>query len=155
MTVTDTELERVRQALAASGDLAYEWDLASDRIAWFHDASERHDHAFITEATAGAEFNALVYPEDLPYRLEAISNLRKGATEFESEFRLRRGDDMPRWFHDRGVAVLELAHHPFHLAPVLGTRAAQSAPSSRPSRSPNQETSSEGVTMSGSSTIPP
>ena len=119
MTVTDTELERVRQALAASGDLAYEWDLASDRIAWFHDASERHDHAFITEASAGAEFNALVYPEDLPYRLEAISNLRKGATEFESEFRLRRGDDMPRWFHDRGVAELSPEGEAVRLRGVL------------------------------------
>ncbi len=119
MKITDPDLERLREALAASGDLAYEWDFGSDRIAWFQDASARHDHAFITDVSVGEEFNHVVYPEDLPHRLEAISNLRPGNTDFECEFRVRRGDDEPRWLHDRGVAELSPSGEVVRLRGVL------------------------------------
>ena len=101
MTITD--LERLRDALAASGDLAYEWDVVKNRIAWFRTGSQHHDHAFITDVTDGKEFNDLVYPEDLPHRLEAIDHQQPGDSGFECEFRLRRDDDKLLWFHDRGV----------------------------------------------------
>ena len=106
MTITEPDLKRLRDALAASGDLAYEWDVVENRITWFEDASRNHDHAFITHVTDGKEFNDLVYPEDLPYRLEAIDNPQPGNADFECEFRLRHGDDKLLWFHDRGVVEL-------------------------------------------------
>jgi diguanylate cyclase (GGDEF)-like protein len=109
MKITDPDLQRLRGALAASGDLAYEWDVAGDRIAWLQDVPENFDHGYITDVTSGAEFNELVYPEDLPCRLEAIDQLQPGDTGFECEYRLRRDDDKPRWFHDRGVAELSPA----------------------------------------------
>ena len=119
MTITDFDLERLRGALAASGDLAYEWDTVQNRIAWFHDASRNHDHAFITYVTDGKEFNGLVFPEDLPCRLEAIEQLQPGAPEFECEFRLRRGDDMLLWFHNRGVVALSPTGEAIGLRGVL------------------------------------
>ena len=106
MKITDPDLERLRGALAASGDLAYEWDVTKNRIAWFQDASQNCDHAFITDVTDGKAFIDLVYPEDLPYRLEAIDHPQPGDREFECEYRLRRGDDKLLWFHDRGVVEL-------------------------------------------------
>jgi len=119
MTITDPDLERLRGALAASGDLAYEWDTVQNRIAWFQVATRNHDHAFITEVTDGKEFNSLVYPEDLPYRLEAIEQLQPGAPEFECEFRLRRSDDKLVWFHDRGVVALSPTGEAIGLRGVL------------------------------------
>ena len=106
MKITDPDLERLRGALAASGDLAYEWDITKNRIAWFQDASQHCDHTFITDITDGDVFIDLVYPEDRPYRLEAIDHLQLGDCDFECEFRLRCGDDKLLWFHDRGVAEL-------------------------------------------------
>ncbi len=119
MKSTDPDLERLRDVLAASGDLAYEWDTASDRIAWFQDASAQNGHAYVTDVSAGEEFNGLVYPEDLPHRLEVISQLQPGNTEFECEFRLRHGDDKPQWFHDRGVAELSPAGEVVRLRGVM------------------------------------
>ncbi len=119
MKVTEPDLERLREALAASGDLAYEWDFGSDRIAWFQDAPARHGHGFITDVSVGEEFNAVVYPEDLPHRLETISSLRPGNTDFECEYRVRRGDDEPRWLHDRGVAELSPSGEVVRLRGVL------------------------------------
>ena len=91
MKITDPDLERLREALTASGDLAYEWDLDSDRIVWLHEAAARHDNAYLTQATAGNAFNELVYPEDLPYRLEAIAGLLRAATSGVSLHDVRRG----------------------------------------------------------------
>ncbi len=119
MKITDPDLERLREALTASGDLAYEWDLDSDRIVWLHEAAARHDNAYLTQATAGNAFNELVYPEDLPYRLEAIAGLQPGNTDFECEVRLRCGDDKPKWFHDRGVAEMSPAGDVVRLRGVL------------------------------------
>ena len=70
-----TDLERLRDALAASGDLAYEWDTGSDRIAWLQDASAQNGHAFVTDVSVGEDFNGLVYPDDLPGRLEGSIHL--------------------------------------------------------------------------------
>ena len=33
-----TQLERLRAALAASGDVAYEWDMAADTVSWLYGA---------------------------------------------------------------------------------------------------------------------
>ena len=140
MTAANTELERLRQALAASGDLAYEWDLAGDRITWFHDAAARHDHAFITDAATGEDFNALVYPEDQPYRLEAISSLQPGAIEYESEFRLRHDGNKPRWFHDRGVAELSPEGEAVRLRGVLRPMGARKGRDARVDNHVNYDT---------------
>ncbi len=104
MKITDPDLERLRGALAASGDLAYEWDVTKNRIAWFQDVSQNCDHAFITDVTDGKAFIDLVYPEDLPYRLEAIDHPQPGDREFECEYRLRRPGCEPRFPPSHGFS---------------------------------------------------
>ena len=140
MKSTDLDLERLRDALAASGDLAYEWDTGSDRISWFQDASEQNGHAYVTDVSVGEEFNGLVYPDDLPGRLEAISHLRPGNTEFECEFRLSGGGDKPQWFHDRGVAELSPAGEVVRLRGVLRPMAARKQHGARPDDHVNYDT---------------
>jgi diguanylate cyclase (GGDEF)-like protein len=128
MTITDPDIERLRGALAASGDLVYEWDTVANRISWLTGVSDENVHAFITDIADGREFHDLVYPEDLPYRLEAIDRIPAEDSAFECEFRIRGNEDELLWFHDRGIAVRSPSGEMIGLRGVLrplGTRARQ------------------------------
>jgi len=109
------ELERLRAAIAASGDVAYDWDLSGDRLEWLGDASRAFgipDHLMMR---SGARFNDRVHPDDLPRRLEAINDLSRTNTIYECEYRLRGGEGEQLWFHDRGVAELGPGGRPVRL----------------------------------------
>src|SRR5262245_1574341 len=88
----------LEQAIDASGDILYEWDLASDAIAW----AGRVEGLFAGAAPrTGAAFRALVNPQDLPARAEALET---GAA-FDCEYRLRTEDGEFGWVHDRGASI--------------------------------------------------
>jgi len=115
MTDFHAELDRLRAAMAASGDVAYDWDLSADSLEWLGDAScvfGIPDHLLMK---TGSRFNDRVHPDDLPRRLEAITELSRGNTVFDCEYRLRSGDGEQRWFHDRGVAELDADGRPVRL----------------------------------------
>ena len=100
------ELERLRAAIAASGDVVYDWNLSTDSVEWLGEASRVFgvpDHLLMK---TGARFNDRVHPDDLPRRLEAITDLAQSNTSFECEYRVRGGEGEQRWFHDRGIAEL-------------------------------------------------
>ncbi|MEE8334413.1 MAG: EAL domain-containing protein [Alphaproteobacteria bacterium] len=100
------ELERLRAAIDASGDVAYDWNLSTDSVEWLGEASRVFgvpDHLLMK---TGARFNDRVHPDDLPRRLEAITDLAQSNTSFECEYRVRGGEGEQRWFHDRGIAEL-------------------------------------------------
>src|SRR3954468_18713587 len=108
------------QAIAAAGDIAYEWNFGSDTIAWsgrvkalFHDAKP---------PTTGAEFRALILADDQPVReraLQAHLDARDGQ-EFDSEYRLRGGDGRVLWVHDRGSAQTKDSGWPPRIYGTLG-----------------------------------
>jgi len=106
MTDSHAELERLRAAMAASGDVAYDWDLSSDRVEWLGEASRVFGIPEHLIMKTGDRFNDRVHPDDLPRRLEAFAGLSQGNAVFECEFRLRGGEGEQRWFHDRGIAEM-------------------------------------------------
>jgi diguanylate cyclase (GGDEF)-like protein len=94
------EAQRLRAALAAAREVAYEWDLANDRVNWFGDLA--------------ALF--CVKPEDVPQTITAfrrmadwnfvndISNIFDGLTKeqgYESQFAVEGADHKVRWFEAR------------------------------------------------------
>ena len=104
MTEAEKTLKRLCAVLAASGDVAYDWDLVADEIHWLNDVG----HAFGKVATSaigtGEGFHRLVHADDLSNRLEAMSAIDRGNDSYECEFRLRHGNGEHRWYHDRGQA---------------------------------------------------
>lgn len=103
------ELVRLRAALTAAGDVAYEWELAGDRILW-HGAI---DGLFASTAAAargapatGESLNARIHPEDLPRRLKNLSDHISCQLPYDCEYRLRAPDGEYQWVHDRGAAKL-------------------------------------------------
>ncbi len=103
MSNTQVELERLRAALAASGDVPYDWNFVSDEIMWF---GQDGASGFLDglERSTGEDLNARIHPDDLGHRLDAIESLHSGAAQFECEFRLRNALGEVKWYHDRGVA---------------------------------------------------
>jgi PAS domain-containing protein len=94
----------VLAALAAAGDVAYEWNLASDVIVWRGPVSEAigiSDGAAIATARA---FVGRINPADLPQRQHRLNFHLAGTGLFDCEYRVRGEDGHFHWVHDRGRA---------------------------------------------------
>ena len=100
------ELARLRAAVEASGDILYDWDLATDRVTWTGTAGglygpDEHDWPITAEA-----LHARISPEDLPHRTRALSEHLAGLSNYDCEFRIRSDLGDFQWVHDRGAVQL-------------------------------------------------
>ena len=110
-----SELARLRAALAAAGDLVYDWDLTTDRIHWL-DGSPRSLELFAGRRSGPVQrFHERIHPEDLRQRLDAVAALQRGRLSFECEFRVRDGNGDHHWFHEHGSAELDAGGRPIRL----------------------------------------
>lgn len=101
----------LRDALSASGDLAYHWNVSTDVITWSEGAAlmlAPHDPA---TAETGAALARLVHRDDHTIREEAWRDSANGGGQFDSTFRVLTKTDRFRWFHDRGVVARDAAGH--------------------------------------------
>lgn len=99
----DPSVSRVAAALAAAGDIAYDWDLLSDAIVWrgqLHEAIGVADAALAT----GRALVGRINPEDLPERQHRLDDHFTGAAPLDCEYRLRGEDGRFHWVQDRGRA---------------------------------------------------
>ncbi len=99
----EQELARVGLAVAASGDIAYDWDTGTDRIVW-SGASAILERLVGKPIKSGADFIRHIVPEDMLNRrrlVEAHFNL--GAL-FDCEYRFTDGAGGVVWLHERGAA---------------------------------------------------
>ena len=104
MNDTEKQLQGLRTALLASGDIAYAWDLVADKIHWFDGAQQVFGLPSLDIVATGEDYHARINPEDLTRRLEALSGLYQGKAQFDCEYRVRQGNGEHHWYHDRGVA---------------------------------------------------
>ncbi len=114
-----TQLARLRAALEASGDVVYDWDLATDRLTWngcsalYFGADEK------AVPTTGEALNARVNPEDLPRRMRALSDHFSNQASYECEYRIRSENGSVLWIHDRGSARGQGGGSPQRLIGIL------------------------------------
>ena len=109
------ELERLRAALDAAGDLAYEWDLATDAMSWSGRTGVTLGVADTTRVGSGTDFQNRINPQDLAPRLKALSDHLTGGQPFECEYRLRSDSGDSCWVNERGGAQLSAAGRPMRL----------------------------------------
>ncbi len=78
-----TELARILSAIEASGDIVYEWDLATDRLQWTGPVSRLFGEGPQAYPRSGDEIHGRINPEDLPRRMNALSMLFSAAGDYD------------------------------------------------------------------------
>lgn len=87
-------------ALRASGDIAYMWDVASDRMTFYGDAAATLFGA--DRISDGAAFQSHINAEDQPRRRQILAGNMADGGHYDCEYRLRLPDGEFSWVHDRG-----------------------------------------------------
>ena len=105
--------------LVESGDLFFEWDLESDRIAW----TGRTDNVLgllrPQSVETGRDFLQFIHPEDLPLRVIAVAHYFEGGPALNCEYRLRGDDGVFRWVQERAIGSKSSAGGPTRLTGVI------------------------------------
>ena len=115
-----SELSRLKAALLAAGDLAYEWDLASDKMSWYGKAEAFFDLPSHQLPATGDAFHAKVNSEDLPARMAQLSDHFATGEVFDCEYRVRtRNDGTFNWVHERSAVTLTASGLPSRLVGML------------------------------------
>lgn len=108
--------QRLRLALAASGCVIYDWDVAAGRIHW----SDNAEAMLGADAAASAAvFQARIAPDDAPLRALALTRHLRTREPFLCEYKLRRADGRMEWIEERGHAECDGAGEPVRLIGVL------------------------------------
>jgi diguanylate cyclase (GGDEF)-like protein len=103
----DMPVNCMEAALKAAGDIAYEWDLPSDRIVWCGQLPETVGIAGPAALATGEVLSSRINPEDLAARQHCLNDHFAGAAAFDCDYRLRGDDGRFRWVQDRGRAQLD------------------------------------------------
>ena len=112
-------LSRLETAIRASGDVVYEWDLASDQIVFTGDISALFDADGKIVPRSGEEMQARINPEDVPRRRRALSDHFAGSSDYDCEFRLRTRQGEFQWLHDRGAVEYSPAGTPARMSGII------------------------------------
>jgi hypothetical protein len=84
-TVSDQEeLARLRSALAATGDVVYQWDLITDSVTWSGDASNSLGVTAAGVPSTGSELGALVIPKDVAARSNYLTRLTQAKSSLSA-----------------------------------------------------------------------
>ncbi len=113
------ELERLRAAVEASGDIIYDWDLATDKINWIGRTAEVFGAEPAAMPQSGDRYSGRINPEDLPVRMHALSEHFAGTAAYDCEYRIRSSNGEFQWVHDRGAVQLSAGGTPVRLSGSL------------------------------------
>ena len=113
------ELARLRLAIQASGDVVYDWDLASDGISWGGNVLSLFSASDASLPATAEAFHSRISPEDLPGRMRALSDHLTGTNVYDCEYRVRDDSGEFQWVHDRGAVQLSPSGTPIRLVGAL------------------------------------
>jgi len=120
MTSESTDdMDRIRLAVSAAGDVGYDWDLVTDQIRWSGPVLRLFAAEEMTGYDTGEGYHGRVNPEDLPARLKSLSDHYISQDVFDCEYRVRQADGGFCWVHDRGRAEFSAGGEPVRLRGVL------------------------------------
>ncbi|MEX2628560.1 MAG: EAL domain-containing protein [Tistlia sp.] len=89
-------------AVTAAGDLAYQWDLRSDRLEWGGAVETLFGGTGPRAPADGKAFGNRINPEDRARRSRALADHLEGAPDYDVEYRVRADNGEFHWVHDRG-----------------------------------------------------
>jgi len=119
MTDTSSQFERLSGILAASGSVAYEWDMASDAITWFDGALKTFGISSHDAIATGDRFKSLICSEDMAFRQQTLSLIYRGSECYELEYRVRCAGGEHKWVQDQGTAEVSSTGKTIRLRGVM------------------------------------
>ena len=108
----EQELERLRFAIAASGDAVYDWDVASGCITWSDNARDVLGIADLEDVAHRATYFARLHREDRAVLADLEKHHLRTQRRFECEYRVQRKDREYAWVHDRGMPEFDCHSEP-------------------------------------------
>lgn len=109
---------RLRLALEAGHMGSWEWELASNTIAWSAPLEKMHGLEPGTFGGTVAEFEERIHPDDLARVRAALKRTLKRHTPLHLEHRIVRPDGVVRWIEKRGTILRDDFGRPVRLAGV-------------------------------------
>jgi len=102
-------LERIRQVMRAVGDVVYEWTIGDDTIQWGENITDILPVHDVRTIAHGRGFAALLDPENMSSRFDAVMNSGKvdegSGVPFQVEYRVQphgRNGNIACWIEDTG-----------------------------------------------------
>src|SRR5262245_11560688 len=93
---------RVADAIGATGDIAYEWDMERDELRWHGRTADLFGAAFAS-VRSGDALVGRICSDDQPARTKALTRHLAGEGGYDCEYRLRDDAGEFVWVHDRGA----------------------------------------------------
>ncbi len=113
------KLTRLDAAMAALGEVVFEWDLATDAILWSDRASAILDLPALEQVTTRSGLNALIETDDLTRLQESLVTRNASHSPIECEYRIRRPDGASSWIQERSTVTLDQSNDPVKICGVL------------------------------------
>src|SRR5260370_27339107 len=114
-----SKLRQLHAALEAAGDLAYVWELASDKLDWHGAIMARLGGSHAAALVTGRSFAERIHPEDRSLRENRLEASASPGDFFQCEYRLRDDEGATIWVQERGRAELDANGAPKRLMSVL------------------------------------
>ncbi len=108
----------VLAALAAAGDVAYVWEIATDAIQW-HGSLRTLGFPEGMKLPSGQALADRINPDDLLLRQQHLHAHCSRGVAFDCEYRVRLESGNFAWLHDRGAAELDNLGRPVRLSGVI------------------------------------
>ena len=93
---------RYELLIAASGQLAYEYDVSTGHMIWGAHLEEVLGYSPDEMRGGIAQWGEVIHPEDRDKVLRMLKIAERYLTPFDAQYRFRHRDGAYRWIHDRG-----------------------------------------------------
>ena len=113
------ELALLRTAVAAAGDVVYEWNLTSDKITWSGPLNSIFGPKSSAHIATGSQFQEQINPDDLLLRRRVFTRHVENGEPFDCEYRVRNDGGEFCWVHERGSVELSADGKPARMAGAL------------------------------------
>jgi PAS domain S-box-containing protein len=110
--------ERLRLALTAARMGTWQWDVASNTLAWDEQLRELYGIQPGEEVTRYEHFIGRVHPDDRAFVAASVQRALEGGGGLDYEFRIVLPDGRLRWLADQGRMVRDQSGNPLYMTGV-------------------------------------
>ncbi|MGQ9751519.1 MAG: PAS domain-containing protein [Thermoanaerobaculaceae bacterium] len=112
------ERARYAAALEATGEVVYEWDIASGKIVWNRNVTKAFGYT-VEEMGGITDWAERIHPEDRDRVERSLAACTAFGRPFQEEYRFRRADSSYAYVLDRGIVERDENGHPVRMVGAM------------------------------------